>query len=197
MYARLNYVGMKPELMEELKPFWRARVEEFSGVEKGYFLLEEGNHAWTLSVVLFENKAAMDSNTHNSLGAVAQRAARFRTTEPDLHPREVLAHLPGHAGEVGYARVADVELRVDSVDEASATWPSQVEAYLDEKGFRHAYFCGDRKTGKIASISFWGSKADAEANEASGAFAAAMEPHEALMTAKPKVSHWDVVVVVG
>ena len=197
MYARMNYVGMKPELMEEMKPFWRARVEEFSGVEKGYFLLEEGNHAWTLSVVLFESKAAMDANTHNSLGAVAQRAARFRTTEPDLHPREVLAHLPGHAGKVGYARVADVALRVDSVDEASATWPSQVEAYLGEKGFRHAYFCGDRKTGKIASISFWGSKAAADANEASGAFAAAMEPHKALMTAKPKVTHWDVVVVVG
>lgn len=197
MYARLNYVGMKPELMDELKPFWRARVEEFSGVEKGYFLLEEGNPAWTLSVVLFESKAVMDANTHNTLGGVAQQAARFRTTEPDLHPREVLAHVPGHPGKIGYARVADVEIRLDSVDEAAATWPSQVEAYLDEKGFRHAYFCGDRKTGKIASISFWGSKADADANEASGAFQAAMGPHKTLMTTPIKISHWDVVVVVG
>lgn len=197
MYARLNYVGMRPELMDELIPFWRARVEEFKGVEKGYFLLEEGNHAWTLSVVLFESKAVMDANTHNTLGPVAQQAKRFRTTEPELHPREVLAHLPGHAGAITYARVTEVEIRPGAVDEAAATWPIQIEAYLDEKGFRHAYYCGNRASGKIASISFWGSKADAEKNEASGAFQSAMEPHKVLMTGPIKTSHWDVVVVVG
>jgi len=197
MYARLNYVGMRPELMDEMKPFWRARVEEFSGVEKGYFLLEEGNYAWTLSVVLFESKAVMDANTHNSLGPVAQQAKRFRTTEPDLHPREVLAHVPGHAGETGYARVTEVEFDPKNIDEAAAIWPSSIDAYQAEAGFRHAYFCGDRQSGKVASISFWASKAAAEANEASGAFQTAMAPHKSLMTAKPKVSHWDVVVVVG
>lgn len=197
MYARLNYVGMKPELMDELKPFWRARVEEFSGVEKGYFLLEEGNPAWTLSVVLFESKAIMDANTHNALGPVAKQAARFRTTEPDLHPREVLAHVPGHAGKIGYARVANVEFDPKDVDEASAIWPSTIDAYQAEAGFRHAYFCGDRQSGKVASISFWSSKAAAEANEASGAFQTAMAPHKSLMKTKPNVTHWDVVVVVG
>jgi hypothetical protein len=197
MYARLNYVGMKPELMEEMKPFWRARVEEFSGVEKGYFLLQEGNPSWTLSVVLFESLRAMEDNTRSALKGVAEKAARFRTTEPDVHAREVLAHVPGHAGRIGYARLADVEFKTDSVDEASAMWPSQVSAYLGESGFRHAYFCGDRKSGKIASLSLWGSKTDADANEAGGAFQAAMAPHKVLMTGVPKISHWDVVVVVG
>jgi quinol monooxygenase YgiN len=180
-----------------MKPFWRARVEEFSGVEKGYFLLEEGNPAWTLSVVLFESKSAMDANTHNTLGTVAQQAARFRTSEPDLHPREVLAHVPGHAGKMGYARVANVEFDPKDVDKASAVWPSTFDAYQAEAGFRHAYFCGDRQSGKVASISFWASKADAEANEASGAFQAAVAPLKAVMTKKPKVTHWDVAVVVG
>lgn len=196
MYARLNYVGLKPELMKELKAFWAERVGAYSGLEKGYLLLD-GDTGWSLSVVLFDSLRAVEDNTYSTLKGVAKDATRFRTTEPEVHVREVLAHLPGRPGKVGYARVAEVEIAPENVDEASATWPSQVDAYESEAGFRHAYFCGDRKTGKIASISFWGSKADADANEASGAFQAAMAPHKALMTKPPKISHWDVVVVVG
>lgn len=197
MYARLNYVGMKPELMEEMKPFWRARVEEFSGVKKGYFLLQEGNPSWTLSVVLFESLRVMEDNTRSALKGVAEKAARFRTTEPDVHAREVLAHVPGHVGKMGYARVTEVEFDPKDMDKASAVWPSTFDAYQAEAGFRHAYFCGDRQSGKVASISFWASKADAEANEASGAFQAAVAPLKAAMTKKPNVSHWEVAVVVG
>ena len=80
---------------------------------------------------------------------------------------------------------------------AAATWPSHINTYSGEPGFRHGYLCGDRKTGKAASVSFWGSRADAEANEKSGTFQKAMGAHKALMTAEPKVSHWDVAVVVG
>lgn len=196
MYARLNYVGLRPELMTELKAFWRERVGAYKGLEKGYLLLD-GNMGWSLSVVLFDSMRSAGENTYSMLKGVAKDAERFRTSEPEVYLREVLAHVPGHAGSVGYARVAEVEVRPDAVDEASATWPSQIEAYLGEPGFRHAYFCGDRQSGKIASISFWGSRADADANEASGAFQAAMAPHKTLMTGPVKVSHWDVAVVVG
>lgn len=196
MYARLNYVGIKPELMDELTAFWVKRVGAYDGLEKAY-LMRDGDTGWTLTVALFDSARAMEENTQAALKSVAKDATRYRTSEPEVHQREVLAHMPGRPGKIGYARVADVEIAPKDVDEASATWPSQIDAYEAEPGFRHAYFCGDRRTGKIASISFWGSKADADANEASGAFQAAMAPHRALMTKAPTITHWNVMAVVG
>jgi len=196
MYARFNYVGLKPELMTELKAFWRERVGAYKGLTKGHLLLD-GDTGRSLSVVLFDSEASMQANTYSTLQGVAKDATRFRTSEPEVHMREVLAHLPGHAGKIGYARVVDMEMKPKDVSEAASTWPALVGTGKSEAGFRHAYFCGDRKSGKIASVTFWGSKADADANESSGTFEKAVQPHRALMTAPPKITHWDVVVVVG
>jgi heme-degrading monooxygenase HmoA len=196
MYARLNYVGLKPELMTELKAFWRERVGAYKGLTKGHLLLD-GDTGWSLSVVLFDSEASMEENTYSTLKGVAKDATRFRTSEPEVHMREVLAHLPGHAGKITYARVVDMEMKPKDVGEAASTWPALVGTGKSEAGFRHAYFCGDRKTGKIASVTFWDSKAAADSNESSGTFQKAIALHRALMTAPPKITHWDVVVVVG
>ncbi len=196
MYARLNYVGLKPELMTELKAFWRERVGAYKGLIKGHLLLD-GDTGWSLSVVLFDSEKSMQDNTYSTLKGVAKDATRFRTSEPEVHMREVLAHLPGHAGKIGYARVVDMEMKPKDVDAAAATWPELVGTGKSEAGFRHAYFCGDRKSGKIASVTFWDSKADADANESSGTFQKALQPHKELMTTAPKITHWDVAVVVG
>ena len=187
MHVRLNYVDLRPELMEELKAFWRERVGGYKGMAKGHLLLDGIR---SLSVVLFDTEANMNENTKGALQGVAKDATRFRLSEPEVFAREMAGEVKGAPGTIGYARVADVVFKKDKIAEAVATWPQQMAAYRKEPGFRSAYLCLDRKTGEAASVSFWGSKADVEANEKSGAFKSAIGGHEAFMAGPPKRSAW-------
>jgi heme-degrading monooxygenase HmoA len=196
MYARLNYVDLRPALMTELKAFWAERVGAYKGLLKGYLLLE-GNTGHSLSVVFFDTEAAMVENANATLKGVAKDAAKYRLTEPEVHLREVMAEVAGNPGPIGYARVADVTMKVERLGDVVRGWPGHVATYKPERGFRGATFCGDAKTGRLASISFWGSKADCEANEKSGAFQATVDPYKDMIAIPPKRSYWDVVVVVG
>ena len=80
--------------------------------------------------------------------------------------------------------------------EVVAGWPKDVAAYRNEKGFRGAYLCCDRKTGETKSISFWRTKEDTAANERSGAFQATVDPYRDMIAIAPTRSYWNVRVVV-
>ena len=197
MHVRINYVDIKPENFTEVDTFWREVVSGYAGLARGYFL-RDGDSAHTLSVVLFNTEAEMKANTEQSLGDVVRRAAEHRLSEPELHHMEVCAQVTANGeGDVAYARVADVTVKVERMEEVIAGWPKDVSKYRDESGFRAAYMCGDRSTGKVKSVSFWQSKKPLDANEQSGAFQAAVDPYLEMIAVPPTRSYWDVRVVVG
>ena len=96
--------------------------------------------------------------------------------------------------DVGCARVMDVSLKVDRMAEVIAGWAEGVSAYGD--ACKGGFMCGDRKTGKVKSVTLWSSREGLEASEASGAMQAVVGPYEEMMQVPPTRSFWDVRVVV-
>ena len=196
MHARLNYVDMDPARFDEIDAFWRGVVEGYEDLVCGYFL-HEGESSRTLSVVVFRSEAAMRANTERSLGEVVKQAAALRLGEPVLHPLEVCADIaPARSLAPTCARVASVALKPERAAEVIAAWPQAMRAYLGSPGFGGGMMCCDRESGETRSITFWGSRADLEANEASGDFERAVAPYRDMMAAPPECSYWNVRVVV-
>ena len=196
MYARLNYVDMDPGRFDEIDAFWRGTVEGYEDLVCGYFL-REGESSRTLSVVVFHSEAAMRANTERSLGEVVKQAAAMRLNEPELHPLEVCAEIaPKRPLTPACARVASVALKPERAAELIAAWPQGMTAYLGAPGFGGGMMCCDRASGKTRSITFWGSRAELEANEQSGDFERAVAPYRDMMQAPPECSYWDVRIVV-
>ena len=196
MYSRINYVDIKLDHFTQIDQVWGTTVAAYAGLVKGYFL-RLGDTSHTLSVVLFDNEQTMIENTKNQLAAAAQAVADYRLTEPDVHLMEVCAEVQGKAGGApGYARVADVTMKVDRLDEVIAGWPGHVSSYRDDAGFCAAYLCCNRSTGNCRSISLWATSTDTQANEASGAFKATVEPYADMIAVAPTLSYWDVRIVV-
>jgi heme-degrading monooxygenase HmoA len=179
-----------------VKELWRAGVGGYDGLVKGYFLID-GAGPRTLSVVVFENEAAMLANESGQLKGLVAKVGAHRISEPDLHFTEVVAEVPpGTTGEIAYARVAHVTIKPERLDEVAAGWPKDVASYRVEEGFRGALLCSVRKTGLTASVSFWRSPADTEANEKSGAFMATVDPYADMIAVPPTRSYWNVGIVV-
>lgn len=196
MFARLNYVDIRPEGMAEVKELWRAGVGGYDGLAKGYFLID-GDGPHTLSVVVFESEAAMAANEAGQLKGLVSKVGAHRISEPDLHFMEVMAEVPpGTAGDIAYARVAHVTIKPERLDEVAAGWPKDVSSYRVEEGFRGALLCSERKSGLTASVSLWRGRADTEANEKSGAFMATVDPYAEMIAVPPTRSYWNVGVVV-
>ena len=196
MYARLNYVDMDPGRFDEIDAFWRGTVEGYEDLVCGYFL-REGESSRTLSVVAFRSEAAMHANTARSLGEIVKQAAAMRLNEPELHPLEVCAEVaPKRPLTPACARVASVALKPERTAEFIAGWPQGMTAYLGAPGFGGGMMCCDRASGKTRSITFWGSRADLEANEQSGDFERAVAPYRHMMQTPPECSYWDVRIVV-
>lgn len=199
MFARLNYVDISTEGMAEVKELWRAGVGGYEGLAKGYFLID-GAGPHTLSVVVFENAAAMEANESGQLKSVVAKVGAHRLTEPDLHFMEVMAEVapavPAAPDDIAYARVAHVTIAPGRLDEVAAGWPEDVASYRAEEGFRGALLCSVRETGLSASVSLWRGRADTEANERSGAFTATVDPYADMIAVPPTRSYWTVGVVV-
>ena len=195
MFARLNFVDLRTETMKELEEFWRGRVSAYKGMTKAYHQLKPGT-GHSLSVVLFDTEQNMRDNL-STLKVVAQDASKYRLSEPQVHMTEVVAEVAGAKGAKTYSRVADVTMKVPRLGEVIKGWPEHVKSYQTEAGFRHAYLCGDRSTGRLFSVTYWGSKADCEANEKSGAFMATVDPYKDMMAIPPVRSYWDVTVVIN
>ena len=197
MFARLNYVDMDPARFDEIDAFWRGVVEGYEDLVRGYFL-REGESSHTLSVVVFRSEAAMHANTEGSLGEVVKQAAAMRLGEPELHPLEVCAEIaPERPVTPARARVVSVTLLPERAAEVIAAWPGAMRAYLGAPGFGGGMMCCDRASGKTRSITFWASRADLDANEASGEFERAVAPYREMMKVPPECSYWDVRIVVG
>ena len=68
-----------------------------------------------------------------------------------------------------FARLMIAPMKMDKMDETIAVYEGSIlPAAKSQKGYRGAYLLTDRKTGKIISISLWGSEEEAIANEQSG-----------------------------
>lgn len=197
MYARVNYVDIRPELFDECDDFWRDVISRYPGMELGYFL-QDGDSAHTLSFIFFEDEAAM--HRHNNDGEFAEvlrQAARFRLCDPDLHPMDVCAMLaPERPSDTRYARVVDVGFDPAQVDAAIAHWRDGAEPYRNDAGFVGAYLCCDRSSGRAISVSFWQSKDTVEANERGGVYQAAVKTSRDVIVSAPERSYWKVRIVV-
>ncbi len=198
MYARLNYVDMDAARMGQVIDLWREGIGGYEGLILGIFL-QDGDTAHTLSIVMFETEALMQAN--ESGGALKQLVTKMgdlRLTTPQLSFYEGRAHVAaGTAGDIGYARVIDVTIKPERLDDVVAGWPGHVASYQAEAGFRGARLLSDRETGRSISYSLWGSKADVEANESSGALMATVEPYKEMIAVPPAKSYWDVAVLIG
>ena len=196
MYARVNYVDIRPELFDECDEFWRDVISRYSGMELGYFL-QDGDTAHTLSFIFFEDEAAMHAHNDGEFADVLLQALRFRLCDPELHPMDVCAMLPpARPDDAGYARVTDVGFAPAQIDAAIAQWLANAEPYGDEPGFVGAYLCCDRESGIAKSVSFWQSKADIDANERSGGFGSAIAASADVVVSPHEYSYWRVRVVV-
>lgn len=196
MYARINYVDIKPESFQAIDKIWREVVESYASLVKGYFL-RNGSTPHTLSIVLFETEEAMDANTQQ-LGVVVKRVAEHRLSEPEVHRMEVCASVPSEQEQaIGCVRVFDTTFRTEHMPEIISRWPEDMSCYREESGFRGARFCCNRETGQARSVSFWGSRADVDNNENSGILQAVFKPYQRMITAGPVPSYWDVRLVVG
>ena len=194
MYARINYVDIRPDSFAEIDPFWRETVETYEGLIRAYFL-REGDSAHTLSVVLFNDEQSMRVNTEQSLIETVKKAADYRLNEPELHHLEVCAHIDQRAGEIACARVVDVTLKVEHMEKAIGEWVEVANKYGDD--LKGGYLCGDRTDGKVKSVTLWTSRAAVEARVQDGTFQAVVGAHEHLMAVPPVSSYWDLRVSVG
>ncbi|MBS37424.1 MAG: hypothetical protein CMO26_16055 [Thiotrichales bacterium] len=195
MHARINYVDIKPASMGEVDEFWRTVVKGYEGLARGFFL-RDADTPHTLSVVVFNTEKQMVDNTEQQLGAVVKQASSHRLTEPELHHMEIGAYVDFDAEGAGCARVLELTLKPERMHEVADDWAEQVAKYRDNSALRGGYMCCNRDTGKVRSITFWGSKDDVLANESGGAMNAAVGPYEDIIAVPPVKSYWDVRVEV-
>lgn len=198
MFARLNYVDMDAARMDRVIELWREGIGGYEGLTSGIFLLD-GDTGHTLSIVMFETEALMQANeTGGRLKELVAKVGDLRLSTPQLSFYEGRAEVPaGTSGGIGHARVIDVTIKPECLDQVTAGWPGHVATYQAEAGFRGARLLSDRKTGRSISYSLWGAKADVEANESSGALMATVEPYKEMIAVPPAKSYWDVAVVIG
>lgn len=199
MFGRVNYVTFKKDKLDLVSKMWPESVATYrgKGFEAGYFLLDRASGN-SVSVVVFANEASMRGNeTAGDFRNAESKFRELRLTEPDKHYYEVVAAVESDRKDpVGYARLAKPTLKLDAIGKVAAGWPGHVASYRKEAGFRGAYLMVDRKTGETVSISLWASKADCEANEASGAFMATVTPYQDMIAVAPTRSYHDVAAVV-
>jgi quinol monooxygenase YgiN len=198
MFTRLNYVDMDAARMDRVIELWRAGIGGYEGLTSGIFLLD-GDTGHTLSIVMFETEALMRANeTGGALKEMVAQVGDLRLSTPQLSFYEGRAEVPaGTAGGIGYARVIYVTIKPECLDQVAAGWPGHVATYQAEAGFRGARLLSDHATGRSISYSLWGTKADVEANESSGALMATVEPYKEMIAVPPAKSYWDVAVVIG
>ena len=194
MYARINYVDIRPESFAEVDPFWRETVETYAGLVRAYFL-RDGDSAHTLSVVLFDDEKSMQVNTEQSLRETVKKAADYRLSEPELHHLEVCAHIDQRAGEIACARVVDVTLKLEHMGQAIAEWVDVANKYGDD--LKGGYMCADRTTGQVKSVTLWTSRAAVDARDQDGTFQSVIGAYESLMAVPPVPSYWDLRIIVG
>jgi len=199
MFARINYVRFKMDHLDEVVERWPQAVAVYRGhgFERGIFLLDQASGN-SVSVVVFASEREMRANESGGTFQDAVKPfAAWRLTEPDKHYYEVAATVvPWAFSPIVYARLADVTLKLTTLDKVIAGWPRDVSAYRGEEGFRGAYLFVNRTTGKAVSLTLWASKADVEANERSGAFMATVEPYKDMIAVAPTRSYWKLAAVV-
>jgi heme-degrading monooxygenase HmoA len=199
MFGRINYVTFKTDRLADVRRMWPQGVASYrgKGFEAGYLLLEPSTGE-SISVVVFKDEASCRGNEKGGDFTKAETPFReLRKTEPDRHYFDVAATVPSDKSDpIGYARLAKPWLKVATQETVVQGWPGHVASYKKEPGFRGAYLFLDRKTGECLSLSLWGSKADCEANEKSGAFMATVDPYKEYIAKAPTRSYHDVAAVV-
>jgi len=92
-----------------------------------------------------------------------------------------------------YARVTNVQVFVDKIDEGLSIWRDKAGPGLKQaKGFKGAYVTGDRATGKSAVFVLWETKEDADAS-------LAMQPQlialfDGVLSGPPSVETYEVML---
>lgn len=199
MYGRVNYVTFKTDRLDDVARLWPQAVSAYrgKGLAVGYFLLDPASGD-SVSIVLFESEAAMQANESGGDFRTAESQFReMRRTEPDKNYYEVVAAVNAEiAAPIGFARLARPVFKLSAIDQIIADLPAHIATYRREAGFRGAHLLLDRETGKTVSLTLWGSKADCEANEASGAFQATVDPIADLIAEYPTRLRLDVAAVV-
>ncbi len=199
MFGRVNYVAFKTERLADVRRMWPLSVATYrgKGFEAGFLLLDPATGE-SVSVVVFADEASCRANEQGGHFTAAETPFReLRKTEPDKHYFDVAAAVTSSRPDpVAWARLAKPWFKIDRFAEVLAGLPERVAAYKAEPGFRGAYLFADRKTGELVSLTLWGSKADSDANENSGAFQATATPYAAMLAKEPVRTYHEVAAVV-
>lgn len=199
MYGRVNYVSFKTASLDEVARLWPQAVSAYrgKGFAVGYFLLDPASGE-SVSIVLFESEAAMRANeSGGDFRAAESQFREMRHTEPDKHYYEAVAAVAAEVTTpIGFARLARPVFKLSAIDRIIAELPAHIATYQREPGFRGAHLLLDRATGETVSLTLWGSRADCEANEDSGAFQATVDPIADLIADYPTRLRLDVAAVV-
>ena len=96
-----------------------------------------------------------------------------------------------------YARVITSQLQPGKTDDAIKIWREKVSPALKQiKGFKGAYLCGDRNSGKGVTVTLWESEADANAMDASGKYQEMISLFSALFAGTPTREQYEVLLQV-
>ncbi len=94
-----------------------------------------------------------------------------------------------------YARVVSVKIKPGKLDRTIETYNNSViPAANEQKGFEGSYLLTDWNNSKGMSISFWETKADMHAGEASGYYQEQISKFAEFFAEPPTSSHYEVTV---
>ncbi|MGH6954312.1 MAG: antibiotic biosynthesis monooxygenase family protein [Alphaproteobacteria bacterium] len=89
------------------------------------------------------------------------------------------------------ARVMNVSLKPERIDEAVANWPTYTGKFKG-KGLHAGYMLLDRKSGRVLSVTLWRDEAALKANEASAEFKGAIDIFRPYFAAEPSSAYYAV-----
>ena len=173
MFARLNYVDVKPDRFVDMDPYWQETVAAYGRILVRGWFLQLGSSTTTLSLVFFTDEQAARDNTRSHLGAAAAQAAAFRLSEPVVSLAAVLGTaLPAESNRPATARISSLDVTPSARPPAAAHWLAVAGHWRHQEGFCGAALLDDRSRDRLCSVQFWqatgGSNVETPAGETSG-----------------------------
>lgn len=96
-----------------------------------------------------------------------------------------------------HARIVTSHIQLDKIDEAIQIWREKViPTVKGAQGFKSGYMTGDRRTGKVVTVTFWETEADATRWNTSGKYQEVISHFAQLFTAPPSQEQFEVFVEV-
>ena len=166
MYARLNFVDVKPERFVDMDPFWAQTVAGYQDILVRGWFLRLGQSPTTLSLVLFTDAGAARTNSAQHLGPIAARASAMRLTDPVVTYSQVLAEDAAASGppqsRALRAVIRSSHVAADRLEGEVAHWRAAADERRADAGFAGAMLLCDDEKNTLRSVCFYGDESHAD-----------------------------------